>query len=751
MDPRYHDNDPQALLHSSSVPSTPTSPGPYREDSSGSLHPSNPFSGGSRQPSLQHSPSTSSMLGSTLSPKGSMLLYRFAGEEELRQTWSNRNSATSQYSDTHNLLPTRNGSNRSSGQSFGFGDDVDHKYPLASHHASRSGSPSSMNSPHLGPHAALVTAPSSASTISGTVPRGLIPYVYDPAIESNMPDDDEDILHDPKASPEKVKRLYAPGGLLYNNGKGKKSTGIWTLRGFSNIGLLVLLVAGLVTLFLAYPVISTIMDRARTATIDGNIRVNATGQVPILNGVRELVDKDTPEDVKVRTGFDGETYDLVFSDEFERPGRTFYPGDDPFFEAVDIWYGVTQDLEWYDPQQVSTRDGAMVITMDSADTVQPHLTPGSTAPFTTEENHNLTYRSGMVQTWNKLCFTSGYIEVAVKLPAPGPTAQGYWPGVWTMGNLGRAGFRATTDGMWPYSYDSCDVGTFPNQTDHNNEPASAAFSDKSWPEYDKKLSVLNGQRLSSCTCPNSDHPGPYGKHDSGSNQQRYRGRGAPEIDIIEIQRDNEILVGGVASQSAQFAPFNHDYVFNDSPDVYVIHDRSRTYPNTYTGSPLQQAVSGLSKVPDDGFEIPGGRYVTYGFEYWANPNNRDEGFVTWQVDGKPTVTMKPGSVGPDMGPGGSMVNSRIVPEEPLYAILNMGISNGWTQIRYETLQFPAEMKIDYVRIYQRRGHTNVGCDPPDYPTTQYIQDHLDQYMNRDLTAFNYTKYPKPNNRLYDGC
>ncbi|EEB90334.1 hypothetical protein MPER_11470, partial [Moniliophthora perniciosa FA553] len=461
-----------------------------------------------------------------------------------------------------------------------------------------------------------------------------------------MPDDDEDVLHDPKASPEKVKRLYAPGGLLYNNGKGKKSTGIWTLRGFSNIGLLVLLVVGLVTLFLAYPVISTIMDRARTATIDGNIRVNATGQVPILNGVRELVDKDTPEDVKVRTGFDGETYDLVFSDEFERPGRTFYPGDDPFFEAVDIWYGVTQDLEWYDPQQVSTRDGAMVITMDSADTVQPHLTPGSTAPFTTDENHNLTYRSGMIQTWNKLCFTSGYIEVAVKLPAPGPTAQGYWPGAWTMGNLGRAGFRATTDGLWPYSYDSCDVGTFPNQTDHNNEPASAFFSDKSWPEYDKKLSVLNGQRL---------------RHDSGSNQQRFRGRGAPEIDIIEIQRDNEILVGNVASQSAQFAPFNHDYVFNDSPDVYVIHDRSRTYPNTYTGSPLQQAVSGLSKVPDDGFEIPGGRYVTYGF-------------VTWQVDGKPTVTMRPGSVGPDTGPGGSMVNSRIIPEEPLYAILNKGIS-----------------------------------------------------------------------------
>ena len=34
-----------------------------------------------------------------------------------------------------------------------------------------------------------------------------------------------------------------------------------------------------------------------------------------------------------------------FSDEFNTDGRTFYPGDDPYFEAVDIWYGVTQDLE----------------------------------------------------------------------------------------------------------------------------------------------------------------------------------------------------------------------------------------------------------------------------------------------------------------------------------------------------------------------------------------------------------------------
>lgn len=33
-----------------------------------------------------------------------------------------------------------------------------------------------------------------------------------------------------------------------------------------------------------------------------------------------------------------------------------------------------------------------------------------------------------------------------------------------MGNLGRAGYGASLDGMWPYTYDSCDVGTVANQT-----------------------------------------------------------------------------------------------------------------------------------------------------------------------------------------------------------------------------------------------------------------------------------------------
>ena len=125
----------------------------------------------------------------------------------------------------------------------------------------------------------------------------------------------------------------------------------------------------------------------------------------------QLIDPDTPEDAKTRTGYDGQPYELVFSDEFNIDGRTFYPGDDPFWEASDIWYGSTADQEWYDPSQVTTKDGKLRIIMESVTDMTL--------------NHDLPYKSGMLQSWNKFCFTSGYIEVSITLPGPDSNTQGY--------------------------------------------------------------------------------------------------------------------------------------------------------------------------------------------------------------------------------------------------------------------------------------------------------------------------------------
>ncbi len=54
-----------------------------------------------------------------------------------------------------------------------------------------------------------------------------------------------------------------------------------------------------------------------------------------------LIDLDTPEDVYTFSSWrDGTKWTLVFSDEFEEEGRTFYPGEDPYWEAVDLHYWV---------------------------------------------------------------------------------------------------------------------------------------------------------------------------------------------------------------------------------------------------------------------------------------------------------------------------------------------------------------------------------------------------------------------------
>jgi beta-glucan synthesis-associated protein KRE6 len=57
------------------------------------------------------------------------------------------------------------------------------------------------------------------------------------------------------------------------------------------------------------------------------------------------MDVATPDSVKIRTSFDGQEYNLVFSNELEVDERAFYPGCNPYWEIVDLWYGTANDQE----------------------------------------------------------------------------------------------------------------------------------------------------------------------------------------------------------------------------------------------------------------------------------------------------------------------------------------------------------------------------------------------------------------------
>jgi hypothetical protein len=85
----------------------------------------------------------------------------------------------------------------------------------------------------------------------------------------------------------------------------------------------------------------------------------------------------------------------------------------------------------------------------------------------------------------------------------------------------------------------------------------------------------------------------------------------------------------------------------------------------------------------------------------------------------------------------------------------LGMSPGWQAINLPSMTFPTEMLIDYVRIYQRKGHENVGCSPDDYPTAEYINNHLEAYTNPNLTSWRGgvpggAGYSWPRNGLYYG-
>ena len=47
----------------------------------------------------------------------------------------------------------------------------------------------------------------------------------------------------------------------------------------------------------------------------------------------QIIDIQTPKSAYTRKGFDGFDYEIVFSDEFNTPGRTFYPGLLSYFSS----------------------------------------------------------------------------------------------------------------------------------------------------------------------------------------------------------------------------------------------------------------------------------------------------------------------------------------------------------------------------------------------------------------------------------
>ncbi|KII90889.1 glycoside hydrolase family 16 protein [Plicaturopsis crispa FD-325 SS-3] len=530
----------------------------------------------------------------------------------------------------------------------------------------------------------LVQPQSGTASVAAKYSLSADPRSWGINLSPNQADPD-DILHNPDPRRDS---MYDGGGSLF------------TKRALANVGCLVILGVGLVALFAGYP-LTVYLKNHKLSTLGGfnTGGINGSGQIPSMHGNWGLIDVETPNEAKtIQSKHDGADLQLVFSDEFNTDGRTFYPGDDPYWEAVDLHYWSTGNYEWYDPAAITTSNGSLKITLEK------------------KETHNLHYQGGMMSTWNKFCFTGGYVETSVVLPGVN-NIVGLWPAVWTMGNLGRAGYGASLDGMWPYTYDACDVGTVKNQT-KDGLPAAATVNGDAG--YGGVLSYLPGQRLSRCTCPGEDHPGP--KHSDGT----YVGRSAPEIDMFEAQISGG---SGQVSQSGQWAPFNAGYTWFNTSDNEVIADPSISVQNTYIGGIYQQATSVVTNTDQECYEGNGGCFSVYGVEYKPGFDNA---YISWVANNKISWTLNYGGVAADPR---VEISARPVPQEPMYLLANLGMSKNFGAVDLDHLPFPVTMSVDYIRVYQHKDAINVGCDPPDFPTEAYINKYIEAYTNPNLTTW----------------
>jgi beta-glucanase (GH16 family) len=179
------------------------------------------------------------------------------------------------------------------------------------------------------------------------------------------------------------------------------------------------------------------------------------------------------------------------------------------------------------------------------------------------------------------------------------------------------------------------------------------------------------------------------------------------------------------------------YNWLNTSDNLQIYDGLQTAQNTYIGGAYQQTISALSLGNQTCYQLLDDCYAIYAFEYQPGFNN---GYVTWVSNNQRVMTVQGAGFAADPA---TQVGARAIPQEPMvrflaayalepgdlrhrqYIIMNLAMSVGFSHvIHYDQLTFPATMLVDHVRVYQPPGAHNIGCDPEDFPTMDYINTYV---------------------------
>ncbi|KAG6971053.1 hypothetical protein JG688_00004599 [Phytophthora aleatoria] len=298
------------------------------------------------------------------------------------------------------------------------------------------------------------------------------------------------------------------------------------------------------------------------------------------------------------------------------------------------------------------------------------------------------YRSGMVQSWNKFCFQGGMIEVRAQLPGAVTNESGNpgvstgsttvraanidyyptWPGIWLMGNLGRAIFSASTSRMWPFTYIECNETTFDSQN----------------------------QRISAC----NDTPG-YDCTTEGANQAD-----VPTAYYFNLQDDiqafamvNASIAEGITDKACTMETCPGSY--DPSADL--------GYMNTALVTQQPSAPPLLDRLV-------------------LRQNSLTR--ILWEIEGQPIFEVTADVLTNPPQNSAQMNPKKIMIEEPMYIIFNVALSTNnaicdsfpmYLKIDYVRLYQDTSDNTDMA----------IGCDPDTHPTKQFIKDNIDDYIDDD--------------------
>lgn len=346
--------------------------------------------------------------------------------------------------------------------------------------------------------------------------------------------------------------------------------------------------------------------------------------------------------------------------------------------------------------------------------------------------------------------------VAVSLPG-NPSLPGLKPRVFLLGNLARYGYKASMDGVYPYSYSKCDESSV-------NGTASAGQA------------VINKQRLSAC----SNIQGGVGI-----------GRGAPEINLLEthygIQTDPSAVEAQkqvIQQRRLPSSPLRTRQV-QEGSTIIIEKQRLGTSRVSMDGSGVNTVDSGkvqsiaissvkvssplttdssastpqwirpLDNNVFESIEPVDSQYVKVGVEY--SPGSLSQVSVEtketaptayaqfqmndqWQDDpllNQADYQLVSAQGGSDRWRSAKSLGSgQMLPQEPMSMVLSLGLLQDEILL-HPDMVFPAVMKIDYVRVYHPDTTETrpMSCDPVDHPTAEYIRSHPRAYQESTLQTW----------------